>query len=175
MAIILQQATPGDILRIGKLAHRIWRAHYPPVIGEKQVEYMLELIYSPEALQRQMEEGQLFQLVVDGEEVLGFISISHRGEGRYFLHKFYLDNEKRGRGLGKIVFESLLDHYPDLRELRLTVNRQNFKSINFYFKIGFNIEKCVDIPIGEGYVMNDFQMLWRRGMRCNLPDGTSVR
>jgi RimJ/RimL family protein N-acetyltransferase len=71
-----------------------------------------------------------------------------------------LDNEKRGRGLGKIVFELLLARCPGLRELRLTVNRQNYKSINFYFKIGFTIEKCVDIPIGEGFEMNDFQMLW---------------
>src|SRR5690606_5076748 len=120
------------------------RAHYPSIIGDKQVEYMLELIYSPAALQQQMEEGQLFKLILENEELLGFLSVSNWGEGRYFLHKFYLDNEKRGRGLGKIVFEHLLDHYPDLRELRLTVNRQNFKSINFYFKIGFTIEKCVD-------------------------------
>ena len=160
MAIILQQATPGDILQISMLAQRIWRVHYPSIIGKKQVEYMLELLYSPESLQRQMEEGQMFKLVMEGEDVLGFLSVGNQGEGRYFLHKFYLDNEKRGRGLGKVVFDRLLAHYPDLRELRLTVNRQNYKSINFYFKIGFRIEKCVDIPIGDGYVMNDFQMLW---------------
>jgi ribosomal protein S18 acetylase RimI-like enzyme len=162
MNITLQHATPGDILRISVLAHRIWRAHYPSIIGKKQVEYMLDLNYSPESLQRQIEEGQMFKLVMEGDEVLGFLAVSNRSEGRYFLHKFYLDNEKRGRGLGKIVFKHLLACYPDLRELRLTVNRQNYQSINFYFKIGFIIEKCVDIPIGEGYVMNDFQMLWRR-------------
>ncbi|HRI61431.1 MAG TPA: GNAT family N-acetyltransferase [Saprospiraceae bacterium] len=162
MYITLQQATPGDILRISTLAQRIWRAHYPPIIGNKQVEYMLDLNYSPASLQRQFEAGQMFQLVMDGEEVFGFLSVSDHGEGRYFLHKFYLDNEKRGRGLGKIVFERLLARYPGLRELRLTVNRQNYMSINFYFKIGFVIEKCVDIPIGNGFAMNDFQMLWRR-------------
>jgi ribosomal protein S18 acetylase RimI-like enzyme len=85
---------------------------------------------------------------------------SAKSAGGFFLQKFYLDNEKRGRGLGKIVFELLLARCPDLRELRLTVKRQNFKSVNFYFKIGFVIKKCVDIPIGEGYKMNDFQMLY---------------
>ena len=163
MAITLQQATPGDILRISALAHRIWQAHYPSIIGEEQVTYMLDLIYKPASLQRQFEEGQMFRLVMEGDEVLGFLSVSDQGEGRYFLHKFYLDNEKRGRGLGKIVFERLIACYPGLRELRLTVNRQNYKSINFYFKTGFTIEKCVNIPIGEGYVMDDFQMIWRRG------------
>jgi len=162
MNITLQQATPGDILRIRALAHRIWRAHYPAIIGEEQVEYMLALMYSPEAIQRQIEEGQVFHLVMEQDEAIGFVSVRDKGEGQYFLHKFYLDNEKRGRGLGKKVFDLLLAHYPALRELRLTVNRQHYKSINFYFKIGFIIERCVEIPIGEGYVMSDFQMLWRR-------------
>lgn len=162
MAITLQQATPGDILRIGALAERIWREHYPAIIGEKQVDYMLDRFYKPEALQQQIEDGQMFKLVMEGDEVLGFLSVSDQGEGRFFLHKFYLDNERRGRGLGKIVFELLLERYPGLRELRLTVNRENYKSINFYFRIGFTIERCVDIPIGEGFVMTDFQMLWRR-------------
>ena len=162
MNISLQQATPGDILRISALARRIWMKHYPPIIGEKQVEYMLELFYAPEALQQQMEEGQIFKLIMEGDEVLGFLSVSNKGEGRYFLHKFYLDNKRHGQGLGKMAFERLIAGYPDLHELRLTVNRQNYKSINFYFKIGFTIEKCVDISIGEGYVMDDFQMLWRR-------------
>lgn len=161
MIIQLQQATPGDILRISALATRIWRVHYPSIIGAAQVEYMLDLNYNPASLQRQFEAGQVFYLVMDGDEMLGFLSVSDQGEGRCFLHKFYLDNEKRGRGLGKTVFKHLLARYPGLRELRLTVNRQNYKSINFYFKIGFTIEKCVDIPIGEGYVMDDFQMLWR--------------
>ena len=161
MAIILNQATPADIPRIRELAHRIWRVHYPPIIGEQQVEYMLGLNYSLEALQRQMEaEGQIFWLVTEDEEVTGFVAVSDQGEGRYFIHKFYLDNEKRGRGLGRRVFEILVSKYLALREFRLTVNRQNYKSINFYFRIGFTIERCVDIPIGEGYVMNDFLMLF---------------
>lgn len=162
MNISLQQATPGDILRISALAHRIWRSHYPAIVGSEQVEYMLSLLYSPESLQRQIEEGQIFYLVMDRDEPFGYLSISDEKEGCFFLHKLYFDKEKRGQGLGKKVFELLLARYPSLRELRLTVNRQNYKSVNFYFKIGFAIEKCVDIPIGEGYVMDDFQMLWRR-------------
>ncbi len=160
MNIYLEQATPGDIRRISELGQRIWRAHYPAIIGTEQTEYMLARLYSYDALQRQIEEGQVFYLVMEGGTAIGFLAVSNRGEGQYFLNKFYLDNEKRGRGLGKIVFELLLARCPGLRELRLTVNRQNYKSINFYFKAGFTIECCVDIPIGEGYVMDDFQMLY---------------
>lgn len=163
--LYLALASLADIPTIQALAQRIWRAHYPDIIGEVQTEYMLGKFYNDDSLRQQMAEGQQFWLVQDAAASgvpLGFLAVSDKGEGRFFLHKFYLDNERRGRGLGKTVFELLLARCPDLQEMRLTVNRQNFKSINFYFKIGFVIEQCVDIAIGEGYEMNDFQMCFRK-------------
>jgi ribosomal protein S18 acetylase RimI-like enzyme len=46
-----------------------------------------------------------------------------------------------------------------MHELRLQVNRQNYKAINFYFRNGFIIESIADFDIGDGYFMNDFIML----------------
>ena len=46
--------------------------------------------------------------------------------------------------------------------VRLTVNRKNFKAINFYFKQGFIIEEVKDFDIGNNYEMNDFIMLYKR-------------
>ncbi|MEO6037213.1 MAG: GNAT family N-acetyltransferase, partial [Saprospiraceae bacterium] len=150
-----------DVPLLSALAHRIWRVHYPAIIGMEQTEYMLGLLYSLPALYRQIEtEEQTFWIVESAGQSIGFLSVSAQGEGRYFLHKFYLDNKQRGQGLGTLAFGLLLARYPDLQELRLTVNRENFTSINFYFKIDFHIEQCVNLPIGQGFVMTDFQMLW---------------
>ena len=160
--MLLRPATSDDIPLLSELAHRIWLAHYPDIIGMEQVEYMLQLLYSPEALCQQMETGaQVFRMLENDGIVVGYLTVTDRGEGQYFLNKFYLDNGQRGQGLGIMAFDLLLAQYPGLEELRLTVNRQNFKSINFYFKIGFHIEQCVNLPIGQGFVMEDFQMLWR--------------
>jgi ribosomal protein S18 acetylase RimI-like enzyme len=55
-----------------------------------------------------------------------------------------------------------LDYIVDIRNpktIRLTVNRQNYKSINFYFKNGFKIERVEDFDIGSGFWMNDFIMI----------------
>lgn len=159
---MLRPATPADIPLIRSLADRIWWAHYPDLIGPGQVRYMLELMYSTSALERQMqEEAQQFWIIQPEGEPLGYLAVSQRGPGSYFLHKFYLDTSQQRQGIGSRAFRALLDLYPDIHELRLTVNRRNIRSINFYFKIGFSIESCVDIPIGEGYVMDDFQMLWK--------------
>ena len=62
-------------------------------------------------------------------------------------------------GLGGWILGALTPEMPGLRELRLQVNRQNFKAINFYFKMGFVIECVADFDIGDGYFMNDFVML----------------
>lgn len=147
---------------IRALAQRIWREHYVPIIGSEQVEYMLEKFYNDQALLEQMSQGQVFWFVEQDAQVLGYVSVTEKAPGQYFMHKFYIENGQRGKGLGKDVFNLLLEQYPDLQELRLTVNRQNFKSINFYFKVGFIIECCLDIPIGDGYEMNDFQMRYKK-------------
>lgn len=158
----LQPIAFDDIPQLSALARLIWWDHYPPIIGEEQVRYMLELNYSKESLEQQMADGQFFWWVVSNAQPVGFIEISGESNGLFFIHKFYMDPDFQGQGLGAAAFNLLLAKYPEAREIRLTVNRQNFKSINFYFKIGFVIEKCLDIPIGAGFVMNDFQMLYRR-------------
>jgi RimJ/RimL family protein N-acetyltransferase len=155
----LRRATEADIPLIRQMAERIWWEHYPSIISEDQIAYMLELMYNDQALLLQMkEEGQEFWLPEKNGQALGFLAVSRKEGGDYFLHKFYLDT--RERGLGTIVFELLLARYPDLHTLRLRVNRRNFKSVNFYFKVGFRIEYCIDTPFGGGYVMDDFQMIY---------------
>jgi diamine N-acetyltransferase len=163
MNIQLRPATAADASLIESMAHRIWKVHYTPIIGEAQVAYMLAALYQPAALQEQMESGQVFWLPEADGQALGFLAVRQQTPGMYFLHKFYLDNDIRGKGLGKIIFERLLAQYPDMQELRLNVNRQNYKSINFYFKIGFVIDFCLDTPFGGGYTMDDFQMVLRLG------------
>ncbi len=164
--IELQRATASDIPLIRTLAHRIWWAHYPDIISEAQIAYMLERMYSAEALERQMtQEGATFWLIAEQQtSPLGFIAISltDASKRQYFIHKFYLEATQQGKGWGTAAFEALLAQYPDAQEIRLTVNRQNYKSINFYFKVGFRIERCADFDIGEGFFMNDFVMCWKR-------------
>lgn len=120
---------------------------------------MLAKLYSPEALTLQMQQGQQFYLVQSEEEPCGFIAVSRQGEDGCFLNKFYIKTSDQRKGLGGEIFTLLLSLYPEMKTMRLQVNRQNYKAINFYFKMGFIIEKVADFDIGDGYFMNDFVML----------------
>ncbi|MFN4081504.1 MAG: GNAT family N-acetyltransferase [Saprospiraceae bacterium] len=152
---------PEAIPLIASMADSIWRAHYVEIIGEAQVDYMLQRMYAPETLSQNMADGQQFFLIYNGNSAAkGFIAVSVACETRSgFIHKFYIANDTRGKGLGARAFADLLGRFSQVDAWRLYVNRANYKSVNFYFKMGFRIERCLCTDIGEGYVMDDFLMI----------------
>ena len=156
----LQRTEDFDLIE--KMAREIWYHHYVPMIGLDQVDYMLDKFYRKEALEYQRKEGQEFWLIGFDAENCGYIGVSRQNPNEYFIHKFYLHTGKHRKGIGSKAFTQLTEFYNDATIIRLQVNINNFKSINFYFKCGFTIEKRLVLEIGGGYVMDDYIMIWKR-------------
>ncbi|MFN5458441.1 MAG: GNAT family N-acetyltransferase [Bacteroidota bacterium] len=165
--VSIQKASVKDVSLIAELANEIWREYYPAIITMEQVEYMLNKMYSIDALENQIKNGQNFYFIESDGKHLGFISVSKKTNEEIMLHKFYVKSMNRKCGVGSKVFENLVEELNQPEIIRLTVNRQNFKSINFYFKNGFIIEKVEDFDIGNGYYMNDFVMIWKNAKNLN--------
>jgi GNAT superfamily N-acetyltransferase len=146
-----------DIDRIAKLAHKIWNEHYPPIIGQIQVDYMLLKFYSNHSLLEQMENGQIFYLLNESGRDIGFAAVSWLNNKIWFLNKLYVDSNYQKQSFGQKMLAFLLEKHK-MDGLKLQVNRMNYKAINFYFKNGFVIESLLDLNIGEGFQMNDFVM-----------------
>lgn len=160
--IKLRKAGSNDSGLIGQLAELIWRQHYTANIGEKQIDYMLGMMYSEEALREQMEKkNHIFYLIEEKGKALGFISVNEVSKGDWFLNKFYIDQNKAAKGIGTKTF-AIIKELLHPNKITLTVNRGNYKTINFYFKLGFVIEKTAVFDIGNGYVMDDFVMVWKK-------------
>lgn len=158
----LKIADPTDAAAIASMAEKIWRVHYTPIIGADQVTYMLSNMHSAEKVAQQMKDGQRFSFIVREGINIGYTSWSTPQPGELFIHKFYIEPSLQGNGIGKQVFAELLQLNPEANTIRLTVNRKNYKSINFYFRLGFVIDEVKDFDIGGGYFMNDFVMKWKR-------------
>lgn len=159
--IKLIQAQSGDLGVIAQLATLTWNQHYPAIISQQQIDYMLQRMYSEESLKEQMMVKQhRFFLIQSNESYIGFISVNQEKDNEWFLNKFYIDQNYAAKGLGTKVLGDLKKQLAP-QKITLTVNRQNFKSINFYFKQGFVIERVADFDIGNGFVMNDFVMTWK--------------
>lgn len=122
---------------------------------------MLRKMYSLKVMRGEIKNNIRFFIIYNKTKAVGYFSISEKGNKQYFLHKFYIRSNTRAKGLGTAVFRKILKIF-NPKSVELTVNRQNYKAINFYFKTGFQIEKVEDFNIGNGFFMNDFVMKWKR-------------
>lgn len=106
-----------------------------------------------------MEAGHAFTLVYSDKRPIGYISLNTTDEKKYFLNKFYIEVDDQAKGVGSALFQYVLSKMPTAETIELYVNRENYKSINFYFKHGFIIKEVVNNAIGNGFFMNDFIMI----------------
>ena len=155
----IRYAERDDINTIGYLAHQIWPHAYKEILKPDQLSYMLDLLYKPSALEKQMNQRHVFVLAELDEEPSGFASFSEIEPGIIKLHKLYVLPGLQGKGVGRALLDFVTAEAIGLggTSLLLNVNRHN-KAIHFYKKAGFDIVREEDIDIGSGYQMNDFVM-----------------
>lgn len=148
-----------QLISIENLAYQIWYEYYTPIIGKHQVAYMLKKFQSVEAMTEQIKNGFLYFLLLDDNVPLGYMSAELLHD-TLFLSKLYLTETERGKGYGRrmIAYLEALAQEKDLNKISLTVNKYNSASITMYEKVGFVICGSVIKDIGEGFVMDDYQM-----------------
>ena len=161
----IQKGSPLDTATIRDIAYRTWPDTYGDIVPAAQLDYMLALFYSDEALTAQMEEkGHQFILVKENETVLGFASYEHHylGQNTTRLHKIYLLPESQGKGAGKLLIDSVVKAATENQSdvVSLNVNRFN-TAVTFYQKMGFDIVGEEDVALDHGYLMEDYKMEFR--------------
>jgi len=144
-----------EVVRLSQL---IWHQHYLSIITIEQINYMLEKYHSPEAIKSQILADQHYFLISQNDVVVGYTSISIKGNDA-FLHKLYINKNEHQKGIGRETLATLEQIFEQVGKIRLQVNRKNFSAINFYFKHGFKIETAADFDIGNGFLMEDFVMV----------------
>lgn len=155
--MVLVRAEKSEFPLIASLARAIWMEYYPAFIPEHQLTYMLNLFYTQSALEKQEQEGQQFFLLMENDKPVGFLGITPESDA-VKINKWYILKQARGKGLGKMSWQMVRHQFASFNRFYLTVNRKNYKSINFYFQLGFTIREVADFDIGGGYFMEDFVM-----------------
>lgn len=160
-----RKATLDDSRLINSIARQIWAPTYSHLMSAGQLDYMFEMMYSPDNLDLAMTEGGQTFLIFSHEGAdVGYVAYETLADHDFYLQKIYLLPSLQGRGSGRLMLELLLDHLrsldPEAGKLGLNVNRHNIKAVCFYLRNGFEIVSRRDHPIGEGYFMYDY-ILWR--------------
>ena len=158
----IRKATTDDIPLINRMAQIVFPATYQEILSKEQLDYMMDWMYSPQNLHKQMEEeGHIYYIAYKGEEAAGYVSIQPEGEHLFHLQKIYVLPHFQGCHLGKVLFEqavkTIKEIHPEPCEMHLNVNRNN-KALQFYKHMGMEKVSEGDFHIGNGYYMNDYIM-----------------
>ena len=150
----IRKATLADIPLINQLAWIVFPHTYKDILSPEQIDYMMEWMYSPTNLKKQMtEDGHIYYLAFRGDEPAGYLSIQPEGEHIYHLQKIYVLPNYQGMKLGKMLFQQAIDGIKELHpapcQIRLNVNRHN-KAIDFYRNMGMYKMAEGDFHIGIG-------------------------
>lgn len=148
----------SDIPKLAQLANEIWNQHFPPIIGQEQVDYMVDNFQSEKAMTKQISQGyEYYFMCVDGQNQ-GYFGIQPQDDGTLFLSKLYLRQSQRGNGYATKCFEFMkkLCKERGYTSIWLTVNKHNDNTIAIYKKFGMQIIRSQVSDIGNGFVMDDY-------------------
>ena len=151
-----------DLGAIAELAGVIWRACYPGIISQEQIDYMLARMYALDVMRQEIcSQGIRYDRMLVEGKLGGFAAYGPAAEPHVVkLHKLYLLPELQGRGLGSVMLRHVerQARAAGARRLILSVNKRNAKGIAAYRRNGFVIAESVVSDIGEGFVMDDYVM-----------------
>ena len=75
MPEMLRVAQLADIEAVVVLAQEIWNQHFVPIIGQEQVDYMLEKFQSASAIAQQIADGYEYYIVREHDHDVGYFAI----------------------------------------------------------------------------------------------------
>ncbi|CAA9239474.1 MAG: Acetyltransferase, GNAT family [uncultured Adhaeribacter sp.] len=156
---IRRAQAPQDIPLIIDLGEQTWAPTYAHILAADQLAYMFAEIYNHQALQTQMNNGQIFLILYQNQTPAGFASYSRQAEpGVFKLNKIYVSPAYQGLNYGRLLINKVQEMASAAggQTLELNVNRQN-PARAFYEKCGFTVAREEDVPIGP-YWMNDYVM-----------------
>ena len=148
--------TPQEMVDISTIASIVWPFAYKNILSQEQIKYMLDKFLSVDAIEKAIEDGYRFVLLIDDDKVkMGFISYKFEDD-EIFLSKVYILPNFQNKGLLKEVIANLAQFK---QNIRLTVNKHNTNAIKAYEHLGFKRIKSVKTDIGNGFYMDDYVML----------------
>ena len=100
----LRQAAKDDIMLIHELALQAFPATYRDLLSQEQMDFMMDWMYSPANLEKQMEEGHVYFIASHQGEDCGYLSVQPEGPGVF--HK-----------IGRAVFQPSVKNIVNINKI----------------------------------------------------------
>ena len=157
--VTFKKATENDIPLIRNLAKKSWNSAYSKILSKDQIEYMLTDMYSIAQISNHLKNPNYFYYLILQDEIpAGFIGFEfHYEKDTTKLHRIYLLEEFKGKGLGKkgLNFLKEMVSATSDQKIILNVNIDN-PAKKMYESQGFTVYHKEAFDIGNGFVMDDY-------------------
>ena len=159
--IEFRKASEKDISLLQDLAGKSWNSAYANILSKEQIEYMLKEMYSYLEISNQIQNPDYhYYIILNDDDAAGFIGFEfHYEKDTTKLHRIYLLEEFKGKGLGKKGLDFLKEKVSETSDQRLilNVNKDN-PAKRMYESQGFQVFHEEIFDIGNGFVMDDYLM-----------------
>jgi ribosomal protein S18 acetylase RimI-like enzyme len=160
-----QEITPladADVEAVAALASEVWHAHYPGIISDAQIKYMLAQRYDPAVIREELARRDVWWFVLREQGALAaYMALQLETPGVMKVDKLYVKPALQRHGLGGRLLRhaAAVAREAGCGELVLAVNRGNVNAIAAYRRNGFTVREAVVKDIGGGFVMDDYVMM----------------
>ncbi len=158
---VLPVTSPTRKMAVVSLAQIIWNEHFPKIISQEQINYMVEKYQSMPAIDKAITDDhyQYFLLIL-GDTPIGYMGVVPEEDDALLLSKLYLMKPFRGQGKSNILFDKAESVAKEMgkKKLRLYVNKRNYIPLRVYLRRGFCIIEEKKTDIGSGFICDDFMM-----------------
>ena len=151
----IRKATFADCELINRMAKEVFPATYKEILSPEQLDYMMDWMYAPQNILKQMEEGHVYFIAYKDSGPCGYVSVQQQEKDVFHLQKIYVLPRFQGTHCGAVKY--IKEVHPEPCLMELNVNRNN-KALQFYEHMGMRKLREGDFPIGNGYYMNDYIM-----------------
>lgn len=87
----IRKATVADCELIHKMAKEVFPATYKEILSPEQLDYMMDWMYTPSNVRKQMEEeGHVYSIAYKENEPCGYVSIQQQEKDVFHLQKIYV-------------------------------------------------------------------------------------
>ncbi len=140
MTTYIRSARHEDLPAISALLGVTWHATYDAIYGVDRVTDITSRWHSIESLAKGLDRpGNPFLVAVDGEWIVGTLSLGTACGGGLKLDRLYVLPEVQRQGIGRRLLEAGLATSSALETVSLEVEPANTEAIRFYERQGFAV------------------------------------
>lgn len=162
MDFSIRKMKKKDIAQVQDVAIKSWHATYEGIIPLEIQDNFLKSAYSDKMMKRRLKNTHIFIAEAEGK-VVGFANYSPvSDDGKVELAALYLYPAYQGKGIGTALLTASIEKLKDVKEINLSVEKNNRKGAAFYEAKGFKVTSEFDDNF-DGHILKTVRMVLKVG------------